>query len=88
MRAQEYAYSFVAKSLLYVVERNGDGLEMTAYDMAKSGYPALWRSPVFSGWPMQTAGHLVIDDGPNTQLGILGGDRDDWRALEPREEVP
>ena len=88
VRAQEYAYSFVAKSLLYVVERNGDGLEMTAYDMAKSGYPALWRSPVFSGWPMQTAGHLVIDDGPNTQLGILGGDRDDWRALEPREEVP
>ncbi|WP_298132216.1 hypothetical protein [Micropruina sp.] len=85
VRVQPYSYSFVAKSVLYTVEDNGDGHEMIAYDLDKSGFPALWRSAVFAGWVSQPGEHLVIEDSGRAQLGILGGDRDDWRALEPRE---
>lgn len=85
VRAQQYSYSFVAKSVLYLVEENGAGSEITAYDLAKEGFPALWRSPVFAGWVSQSSGHLFVDNGARNQLGVLGGDRDDWAALEPRD---
>ena len=84
-RVAEWASIFVAPTVMYVRESGETVNELSAYDLQKSGLPMLWRSPGFFGWVSQAEGHLVIQDDSRGQLGILGGEQDDWRALEPPE---
>lgn len=85
VRIGDSSQLLVAKSTMYVVDQHERGAELTAYDLSKSGFPALWRSPGFSGWVRSTDKYLVIEDGLRNQLGILGGDREDWAAVEPTD---